>query len=195
MSHGDSATNKFVKRVGYSLIVISVPIFGFGVIGFSFFVFATIFMEPRGSGGDRAFIFGMVSGIAILGLAVFLLGRHFVRLSRDTDILALDKEFLICSIVNGLLGVGLAFLAISFIIADEGGTELFRIGWSLSALLLLTALFLTVKKVAYGTNWLMMIGGTISLPIGILPLLLGIRLGIVTKRLQTSAPMNEEEGE
>ena len=46
-----------------------------------------------------------------------------------------------------------AYGAIGFIIADEGGTEFFSIGWSLSALLLLTALFLTVKKVVYGTNW------------------------------------------
>lgn len=192
MSHGDSATNKFAKRVGYSVVAISVPIFGFGFIGFGFFLLAPLIMgPPRGGGGDKAFIFGVFFGIAILGLAVFLLGRHFVRLSRDTDIPALDKEFLICSIVNGLLGVALAFGAISFLIADEGGTEIFSIGWSLSAFLLLTALFLTVKKVVYGTNWLMIIGGIISLPIGILPLLLGIRLGIVTKRLQTSAPMNE----
>ena len=189
MGYGDSATDKFVKRVGHSVMVIAVLIFGFGIVGLGFFLLAPIFMgPPKGGGGDEAFIFGVFLGISVLGLAFFLIGRHFVRVARDTNIPSLDKEFLICSTVNGLLGVGLAYVAITFIFADESG--FFSIAWSFSALLLLTALALTVKKVNHGTNWLMVIGGTICLPIGILPLLLGIRLGIVTKRLQTSAPMN-----
>lgn len=168
-------TNRFLNLSGWALIALSLIPLGFLVVGL---VVITYEYLTYGPAPLNLVPFGVLLPPC---LAFLLLGRYARTLARNETIPDLDKEIKLCSTTSGVFGVGFATLALAWGIGNsQGGDPLYwpvLVAWSVSSVLLVGALFLLKKRTVFpAAARTMMIVGVLTLPIGVVPLLLGIRL-------------------
>jgi len=115
-----------------------------------------------------------------LAFILFFLGRYILKTSKRKDIPELQKKFIVCKLINTIYGILLFALAIAWRFGNspEGDPSHYPIfiAWTTSSLLFIAALVFTLEKKVSPSYLLMIIGGIITLPLGIIPLILGIGL-------------------
>lgn len=171
-------SNTTLKVIGYIFFVISIVLF----LYFSF-VFFDFINEPVSDVDHESplgllLIIGGLAFSSLLGLGG--LGRYMFKYSKRTDVSELYKELIVCKLINGFFGILFGVLAICWIVGNSsGGDPLFfpvSIAFTTSSLIFITGLILALGKKVYPSYLFMIIGGILTLPLGIIPLILGISL-------------------
>ena len=119
-----------------------------------------------------SFLFHLVKFAAITTVP-FLLGRYFYRVSKNEEITRLNKELMVCTLVNGLAATSAIYATIQLI---EYGILFAAYFMVVVSLVLIAAAILTFLKKVSPSYQLMFFGGIFTFPIGALAFAQGVRL-------------------
>jgi hypothetical protein len=153
---------------------------------FSVFILALIvfiyhlhlLVKPPTSKADLEFLYlqPFISGVIVI--FSLLLGIYFLKNSKAEHVSDLEKELIVSIVFNGIIGV--TFFCFAVYMFFEGVSlsiqEPLSVAFYLAGPILFTAFVFTLLRKVYPSYLLMIIGGIIILPLGIIPIFLGIRL-------------------